>query len=61
MTTDDIISLMRERANATMRERERIIKFIQILEDTYRSNGNLDCASVCQSIIYEIKEPYHGL
>jgi hypothetical protein len=55
VTTEEIIKLMREKTDAMQRERERIVNFIEVLEDTYRSNGELKSASTCRSIIEHLR------
>lgn len=55
MTVDQILKSMNEKAEAMQRERERIVNFIEVLEDTYRSNGELKSASTCRSIIEHLR------
>lgn len=51
MTIEEICKTMREKADAMLRERERVINCIENIEDSYRANGELGQASTCRSIV----------
>ena len=55
MTTEEIIRLMREKTDAMQRERERIVNFIEVLEDGYRSNGEVNADATCRGIVEHLR------
>lgn len=55
MTVEEILKQMNAKADAMLRERERIINFIEVLEDSYRSNGELVPATTCRSIVEHLR------
>lgn len=55
MTVEEIVKTMNEKADAMLRERERIINLIEILEDGYRGNGFLERAAACRGIVEQLR------
>lgn len=55
MTIEEIYKTMRDKADAKFRERERIINFIEMLEDGYRSNGEFNAAKTCRGIVDHLR------
>lgn len=51
MTVEEIYKTMRDKADAMIRERERVINCIENIEDSYRANGELIHAQTCRSIV----------
>lgn len=51
MTIEEIYKSMRDKADAMIRERERIINSIENIEDSFRMSGELGQAQTCRSIV----------
>jgi len=55
MTVEQMLKSMNEKANAMLRERERIINYIEVLEESYRSNGEFNAAKTCRGIVDHLR------
>lgn len=55
MTVDQMLKSMNDKANAMLRERERIINIIEMLEESYRGNGELERAAACKGIVDHLR------
>jgi hypothetical protein len=50
-----MLKSMNDKANAMLRERERIINMIEMLEESYRGNGELERAAACKGIVDHLR------
>lgn len=55
MTVEDMIKKMNDKADAMLRERERIIEFIEALSDGYAESGHTERAAACQTIVSHLR------
>lgn len=55
MTVDQMLKSMNDKADAMLRERERIIEFIEALQDGYAEAGQTERASTCKAIIEQLR------
>lgn len=50
-----MLKSMNDKADAMLRERERIIEFIEALQDGYAEAGQTERASTCKAIIEQLR------
>lgn len=55
MTVEEIFKQMNAKADAMLRERERIINMIEMLEENYRNDGSLERAAACKGIVDHLR------
>lgn len=55
MTVDQMLKSMNDKADAMLRERERIIDFVEALQEGYMQAGQSERASACKAIIEQLR------
>jgi len=55
VTVEQMLKSMNEKADAMLRERERILEFIDALADGYAENGQDERAAACRGIVNHLR------